>query len=142
MTGFEADSVAILDLFQSPLTPTVVGSITGDTTNLKSAHGLALSPDGRHLFVAAFESKSLAVVDVSNAEAPKIVSAVASLDLGGALAVAVAPDGRHAYVTSSTNNGLVVIDVSDVSNATIVGTVWANTSQLALVSGSVTIFFS
>jgi YVTN family beta-propeller protein len=66
--------------------------------------GIAASPDGGTLYVAANASGNLAVVDVAER---RLVRSIATG--GRPLGVVVAPDGRRAYVSSFTAPGTVFI---------------------------------
>jgi len=46
--------------------PTVVGSITGDITNMNTPLGVAVSPVGDYAYVTGINSDSIAVVNVQN----------------------------------------------------------------------------
>jgi len=81
---------------------------------LNHAAGLALSPDGHHLYVAS-EGESAVVVFTRDAETG-ILSFVEALKppavgldlLGGARDVGVSPDGRNVYVASRYDNAVAV----------------------------------
>jgi len=71
----------------------------------KTPLNLALSPDGKELYVACEASNTVIVVDVA---ARKIA---AEIDTGGQPTdVAFSPDGTRAYVTNRLDDSLVVID--------------------------------
>lgn len=83
-----------------------------DGYGLRGASGIAVSPDGRHLYVAARESEALTVfrVNRSTAAARQVACLMGSPPdrgpcrpspgLGEASAVAVSPSGRRVYATS------------------------------------------
>jgi len=81
---------------------------------LNGAHGLALSPDGHHLYVASEGDNGVGVFtrDVDTGilafvEAQK--SPAVGIDLlDGAKDVVVSPDGRHVYVASIFDNAVAV----------------------------------
>jgi len=71
----------------------------------KTPLNLALSPDGRDLYVACEASDSVIVVDVASRQV------VAELTTGGQPHdVTFSPDGGHAYVTNRLDDSLTVID--------------------------------
>lgn len=82
---------------------------------LKGAKGLAVSPDGRNLYVAATRSGA---IDTFSLDGPVPVQVgcikESALDsrcdegrgLGGSRSVAVSPDGRHVYVAAASGNGV------------------------------------
>ena len=65
---------------------TVVATVTVGT----SPRGIAITPDGKHAYVANLISNNVSVIDT--------------------FLVAVAPDGKHAYVTNMISNNVSVID--------------------------------
>lgn len=73
---------------------------------LPSADYLAVSPDGRQVYVANNRSGSVSVVDVGSGAVVGSPIAVGK----GSLGVAVSPDGRRLYVANSGDKTLSVID--------------------------------
>jgi len=49
VSGYDPDSIAVVDVSDAT-NPTVVGSITGDTTNMNGAWGVAVLPDGEYMW--------------------------------------------------------------------------------------------
>ncbi|MCK5378719.1 MAG: beta-propeller fold lactonase family protein, partial [Acidobacteria bacterium] len=93
--------------------------IDGVTLNgLAGASGLAFSPDGRHLFVAATADNSVAVferdADPDSPDYGDLVFVQTQIDgtpvqgLVGAIDVAVSPDGVHVYVVSKESDSIMV----------------------------------
>ena len=77
---------------------------------------LAVSPDGRRLFVTSFTSGTLTIID---ALASQVVATV-ELPVSGTFAVAVAPDGARAYVSSHSHDMVLAVDArADTLIATI-----------------------
>jgi YVTN family beta-propeller protein len=73
-----------------------------------SPRGVAVTPDGKHAYVANVISNNVSVIDTSTNTAvgtPILVGDSPFL-------VAVAPDGKHAYVTNLTSNTVSVIDTA------------------------------
>ncbi|MGE4191225.1 MAG: beta-propeller fold lactonase family protein [Thermoanaerobaculia bacterium] len=84
---------------------------SGGVSGMASPAGLAVSPDGRHLYVAAVGSN--AIVTFSRNASTGALTFVSTQTngggisgLGGAVAVAVAPDGRNVLVAGETDNSL------------------------------------
>ena len=81
---------------------------------LAGAHSVAISPDGKHVFVAGFEDSAVAVFSrnptsghLSFVEVDKNgVGGVAGL--GGIDSVAVSPDGKHVYAAGYDDNAIAV----------------------------------
>ena len=105
----------------------VLGSIVGDATNLNHALGVAMSPRGDLVFVAGYDSDSVAVVDVHSDPAnPTVIGAIVgdATHLDGAHNVAVFPNGQYILVTGHLSDSLAVVDVgSDPASPTLVGSI-------------------
>ncbi len=72
----------------------------------KTPLNLALSPDGRELYVTCEASDTVVVVDVASRRA------VAEIEVGGQPTdVTFSPDGKRAYVTNRLGDSMSVIDV-------------------------------
>lgn len=73
----------------------------------KTPLNMALSPDGRELYVACEASNTVIIIEVSAR------SVVAEIETGGQPTdVAFSPDGRRAYVTNRLDDSLTVIDTA------------------------------
>ncbi|MDO8617764.1 MAG: hypothetical protein Q7N87_02660 [Candidatus Uhrbacteria bacterium] len=95
---------------------------TRSTTGLPSGgapSGIFVS--GRYAYVANTASSSLSVIDVSNPEAPTVVT---STYLGsGRVPTRVFVSGAYAYVVDAqTTGGLNIVDISTPASSTLVGT--------------------
>ena len=92
--------------------------------NLKiNDYKLAISPDGRKLFIAGgFLNRyhDFIIVDVSNAADPKIIKKVWTSDW--AVDIAISRNGTKAYVADS-DSGLLIYDVSYPENPKLIGSV-------------------
>jgi YVTN family beta-propeller protein len=83
------------------------GRKLGDVATGAGSEALALTPDGRELWVAARADGQLAVVDTATLEV------VARLPLPGVpIRLAITPDGRTALVTCAGSSELVAFDVA------------------------------
>jgi YVTN family beta-propeller protein len=81
-----------------------------------SPRGVAITPDGKHAYVANVISNNVSVIDTSN----NTVMGTPILVGDSPFLVAVTPDGKHAYVTNLTSNTVSVIDTaSDTVAATV-----------------------
>ncbi len=94
----------------------------GGVSGMAGPRGVAVAPDGRHVYVAA--STSNAVVAFTRnlttgalTYASTVVNGGGVTGLGGARAVAVAPDGRHVVVAGETDNGVAVFTRNLTSGA-------------------------
>ena len=73
-----------------------------------SPRGVAVTPDGKHAYVANVISNNVSVIDTSN----NTVMGTPILVGDSPFLVAVTPDGKHAYVTNLTSNTVSVIDTA------------------------------
>ena len=88
---------------------------------LDRARSLAISPDGKQVYVASMDADSLTVYDrnpnTGNLSFVEIhrdgFGGVNGLD--GAHAVAVSPDGKHVYAAGSADDALVVFSRDPIS---------------------------
>ncbi len=72
---------------------------------LTGAHGVAVSPDGKNIYVASVDEDALVTFYRDNDDFVGYGDAITSIpDLNGAHGVTVSPDGKNVYVTSYTNN--------------------------------------
>jgi YVTN family beta-propeller protein len=74
--------------------------------------GLAVSPDGRTVFVVNGWSGAITVVDVANARVVKRIRVKAELD-----SAVVRPDGKRLYVTGTANGQGVVLGFDTASDS-------------------------
>ena len=91
-----------------------------------------VSPDGRHVYVAAYSSSAVNIFsrDAASGELSFEGAAVNTLDgvqnMAAAFSVDISPDGKHVYVGSPTNSAVVVLARDE------------NTGQLTFVESKVT----
>src|SRR5439155_884242 len=87
---------------------------TGEVSGLNGAAGLAVSPDGRHVYATGELEDALAVFERDSASGALTFvemdrDGVAGVTgLAGAKAVAVSPDGAHVYAAGSLDNAVAV----------------------------------
>jgi YVTN family beta-propeller protein len=114
-------SVSVLDLSaRSVATEIPVGLSPG---------GLALSPDGRTLYVANSNSDTLSIIDTGSdrVTATVTIRPDESLPFGSMpSAVAVSPDGLRVYVTCAGNNAVAVVDAASVGHDAVAGVMMAD----------------
>lgn len=84
----------------APLTPLAVKRIPGG----ESPHSVAVSPDGRHLYVTNFQPGTVSIVDSNLEEIVATIEAVRS-----PYGVAARPDGIGLYVTSPSTQQLDLV---------------------------------
>jgi PGF-pre-PGF domain-containing protein len=100
-------TISVLDTTNSTITATVnVGGYPS---------GVAVSPDGKKVFVANYLSNTVSVITTTTN------TVTANVDVGGSSSeVVVTPDGKKVYVTSRGNNTVSVIDTAnDTAIATV-----------------------
>ena len=77
-------------------------------------NGVAVTPDGKHVYVANFESLDVSVIDTAT---DTVVATVATVEPKW---IAVTPDGKHVYVPNYASGTVSVIDTA---TNTVVATV-------------------
>jgi YVTN family beta-propeller protein len=103
-----SNSVTVIDTATNMVVATVpVGSFPA---------GVAVAPDGKHVYVTNFISNTVSVIDTATNMVGATVQ-VGSFPEG----VAVTPDGKHAYVANAAPNS--VVSVIDTATNTVVATV-------------------
>ncbi len=94
---------------------TATGAVTGKIPTRDGVSGLAISPDGAHLYATDPTSGTVSVI------ATAANAVIATIRAGpGPLGVAVSPDGRTAYVAEDSDPGAVA--VIDTATATVTRT--------------------
>ncbi|MFN2169091.1 MAG: choice-of-anchor D domain-containing protein, partial [Anaerolineae bacterium] len=105
----------------APPPPVLVEPGTSTTTPpvmLDGPNGVAISPDGRHAYVASFLSASLATYERDLVTGDLTwLSGHTYPDLNGAQYVAVSPDGRQAYVTAGVAGNFIAYDRDPTTGA-------------------------
>ena len=102
-----ADKVFTTDIANSQVivvTPT--GQITRRISVPSQPRSLALSPDGKILYVTSMEVGQLTAIDIAS----ETIARSIELDVGGTFAIALSPDGRKIYLTAHNDNALVIVD--------------------------------
>lgn len=83
------------------------GRKTMDIATGKGSEGIALTRDGREVWVCARAENRMAIVDSRSLE---VVASIAVPEMP--IRVAMSPDGRFAYITCAAASALVAIDVA------------------------------
>ena len=83
---------------------------SGGVTGMTGPRGVAVAPDGRHVYVAAATSGAVVVFtrNLSTGALTWNSTVAGASGAAGARAVAVSPDGRHVVVAGETANGIAV----------------------------------
>lgn len=104
VTHDESDYMSVID----PVSKAIIQDIqVGD-----SPRGVAMAPDGRHVYVANYNSGQVSVIDTASMGVVSSIPADGDPQLEAPVAVAVAPDSRRIYVTNSRSNTVSVIEIS------------------------------
>lgn len=79
----------------------------------KEPNGVAVSPDGRQIYVANTLDGTVTVLSVDTGANPPAISVVSSLKVGvEPYGVAITPNGTKVYVTNARSNSVSVIDTA------------------------------
>jgi YVTN family beta-propeller protein len=98
----------------------VVATITVGT----NPYGVAVSPDGKHVYAGNGGSNNVSVIDTTTPPP----SVVATITVGTfPVGVAVTPDGKHAYVANLNSNSVSVIDTT-TTPLSVVATITVGTN--------------
>jgi len=114
---FVVDTAAKTVIATVPVGPLAFGS------------GIAISPDGKHVYVASGSRTVSVLATNSNAV---IATIQTPANLGAVMRITVAPDGKRAYVTSS----IPTLGVLDTATNTISATIVVGNTQLEGVAFS------
>ena len=95
----------------------------GGVDGLDEAAGVAVSPDGNHIYVAGYSDHALVVFDRDAATGQATFKQVikdtsGALGLQGAQSVVVSPDGEHVYVASYIGDAVAVF-TRDINTGTV-----------------------
>jgi DNA-binding beta-propeller fold protein YncE len=123
VASVQSDAVAVFDrdpitgaLEQKALTAgcvseTGTGGACADGSGLDGAIAVAVSPDGRNVYVASFGSNLIVVFDRNPATgALTETDSVSGTALLAPIALATSPDGRNVYVATLDGNAVVIFD--------------------------------
>jgi YVTN family beta-propeller protein len=72
-------------------------------------HGIAMSPDARHVYAACYGGHAVAVIDVA---AEALVTTIPVPPFAGPYGIATSADGRYVYASDHLNGRLMVIDAT------------------------------
>ena len=101
----------------------VLNDGSGDVDGLDGAAGLAISADGRQVYVAGYADKSLAVFNRDTTTGALAFGAIFKNGTGGvdgldgANGIAVSPDGKNVYVSADTDDALAVFNRNTATGA-------------------------
>ncbi len=105
VTSFASNSISVIDTGANTVVDTIpVGN---------GPEGIAVAPDGKHVYVAISTDNDLSVIDATTDKVVKKIPVA-----GGAFLAAVTPDGKHAYVTGRSS-----VWVIDTTSEKVVATV-------------------
>ncbi|MEO7794488.1 MAG: beta-propeller fold lactonase family protein [Thermoanaerobaculia bacterium] len=117
VTGFSDNALEVFTRNSTDGTLTSVDTETngaGGVTGMTGPRGIAVAPDGRHVYVAAASGNALVVFsrNLSTGALAWVETRVDGVGpingLAGARGVAVSPDGRHVVVAGEADNAVAV----------------------------------
>jgi DNA-binding beta-propeller fold protein YncE len=129
---FSATALALGELAQKAGTAGCVsldgtGGACQTNAGLSGAYGIAASPDGKNVYVAAFNSSAVAILKRDTGSGALTPAGCVSQGgaggctsgngLSGAVAVAVSADGKNVYVASGLGDSVAVFDRDPASGA-------------------------
>lgn len=132
LTAFARDGVtgalALVEVHADDTSPETDGSPIVET-HLRGALGVALSPDGAHVYVTSTDDDAVTVfgrdsgtgqltlveVHADNESSETDGSPTLETHLDGAWGIAVSPDGGFVYVTAATDDAVTVFERDDVT---------------------------
>jgi 6-phosphogluconolactonase (cycloisomerase 2 family) len=95
----------------------------GDVDGLQGADSVAISPDGKHVYVAAWSDSAVAVFSRDSASGALTYVEMQQDGVGGvdgldsAVSVTVSPDGDHVYVAGNDDDAVAVFERDSTSGA-------------------------
>ncbi|MCX6050323.1 MAG: beta-propeller fold lactonase family protein [Chloroflexi bacterium] len=107
VTASSANSFVIYDRDKNSGQLTLKDAYTNNAIvkGLTGAHGVAVSPDGKNIYVASVDEDALVTFSRDNDDFVGFEDVITSIpDLNGAHGVTVSPDGKNVYVVSYTSN--------------------------------------
>ena len=94
------------------------GGLCTDGVALDIPQSVTISPDGKHIYVASFDSDAVAVLSRNKATgALTPLAGTGGVGTDGARSVAVSPDGKHVYVASSDSSAVAVFSRNKATGA-------------------------
>jgi YVTN family beta-propeller protein len=121
--GEGSENVAIIDTASNTVMKTIP---IGTVDILTKLTGVAVTPDGKHVYVANQGGNSVSVIDTAINTVVKTVLVGTSPS-----GVAVTPDGKHVYVANQGSNGVSVIDTA--SNTVVATVPVAGPSAISII---------
>jgi len=130
VTDIDGDQVLVLDLG--------TGSLLTRIDVVASPRSLAISPDGKRLYVCGFDG-GLSVID---ADTNLRVADISTAPAEGSFRIVVSPDGQLAYVSDPAASRVTVVDLvgRSVTNNVRAHAQGRNTRGLTLSAGGETLF--
>lgn len=99
----------------------------GGVSNLDGAYDVVVSPDGRHVYVTAYNSNRIIVFSRNPADgALTQVTAVSHASLNQPRGLAISPDGQQVYVAGHLSDNFLVFNRNSSSGALTIDQVWSN----------------
>jgi 6-phosphogluconolactonase (cycloisomerase 2 family) len=102
----------------------------GGVDGLQGASSVAVSPDGKHVYVTGYSDDAVVVFDRNPSTGELSFNEMQTngafvSGLWGAVSVAISPDGKHVYVAGKEDDAVVIFGRdSSTGKLTCLGTIW------------------
>ena len=99
----------------------------GGVSNLDGPYDVAVSPDGRHVYVTSLNSNRIVVFSRNPASGALTQStAISHVELTQPRGIAISPDGQQVYVAGALSDNLLVFDRNSSTGALTFNLSWTN----------------
>lgn len=107
ITNENGATITVFDSTTHKVTVTIQIPRAEGTPTPPRPMGLALSPDGRHMFASLGRAKSVAVIDIAKRALVRTIEDVGARPWG----IGVSPDGRTLYTANGPSGDVSIVDI-------------------------------